>query len=261
MYDTGHQILHLYIRNPAPGPRGEQKTITRRPDRPGPPAREGPYRRVLCAHFRNRSGGGLRASVRGFRAQWRSWLLCVSEFLRELRSQPNAAIYHDVHVVRIFQVLAQKPRGYLEDLLLRGVVERLAYGLISVLFYETEVRVCFSLLVLAQLCNRPLSAGKQHWRSHTVLANLRLVHRNVGPVGDGDRRHSEIPVGGIVHLAPLVRGRDIPKDTPATLPTLRVATTTRHANVLDFLVAIRQLDHVPEEVPAVVAQASFWLAL
>src|SRR5918995_1436334 len=52
-----------------------------------------------------------------------------------------------------------------------------------------------------------------------------------------------------------------PKATPARLPTLRVATTTRHANVLDFLLAVRQLEHVPEEVPAVVAQASFWLAL
>jgi DNA-binding XRE family transcriptional regulator len=35
------------------------------------------------------------------------------------------------------------------------------------------------------------------------------------------------------------------------LPTLRVATTTRHANVLDFLVAVRQLENVPEEVPAI----------
>src|SRR5215208_7751837 len=159
---------------------------------------------------------------RGFRAQWRSWLPCVSEFLRELPSQPNAAVYHDVHVVGIFQVLAQKRRGYLEELLLRGVVERLAYGLISsVLFYETEVRVCFSLLVLAQLCNRPPSAGKQHRREHTVLANLRLVHRNVGPVGDRDRPPSEIPVGRIVHRAPLVRGLDPPKDTPA-LKVVRV---------------------------------------
>jgi hypothetical protein len=59
-----------------------------------------------------------------------------------------------------------------------------------------------------------------------------------------------------------LKGRDTPaKDTPARLPTLRVARTTGHANVLDFLVAVRQLDHVPEEVPAVVAQASFWLAL
>jgi hypothetical protein len=55
--------------------------------------------------------------------------------------------------------------------------------------------------------------------------------------------------------------RDTPKDTPARLPTLRVATTTRHANVLDFFVAVRQLENVPEEVPAVVAQASFWIAL
>src|ERR687896_645514 len=57
------------------------------------------------------------------------------------------------------------------------------------------------------------------------------------------------------------KGRDTPWDNPARLPTLRVATTTRHANVLDFLLAVRQLDHVPEEVPAVVAQASCWLAL
>src|SRR5918995_2207471 len=57
------------------------------------------------------------------------------------------------------------------------------------------------------------------------------------------------------------KGQDTPKDNPARLPTLRVATTTRHANVLDFLLAVRQLDHVPEEVPAVVAQASLWLAL
>ena len=57
------------------------------------------------------------------------------------------------------------------------------------------------------------------------------------------------------------KGRDTPKDTPARSPTLRVATTTRHANVLDFLLAVRQLEHVPEEVPAVVAQASFWLSL
>src|ERR671911_2618563 len=57
------------------------------------------------------------------------------------------------------------------------------------------------------------------------------------------------------------KGRDTPKDNPARLPTLRVATTTRHPNVLDFLLAVRQLEHVPEEVPAVVAQASLWLAL
>src|ERR671921_1766580 len=53
-------------------------------------------------------------------------------------------------------------------------------------------------------------------------------------------------------------GRDTPKDAPTRLPTLGVATSTRHANVLDFLLAVRQLHHVPEEVPAVVAQASLW---
>jgi hypothetical protein len=58
-----------------------------------------------------------------------------------------------------------------------------------------------------------------------------------------------------------IPGRDTPKDTPARIPTLRVATTTRHPDVLDFLVAVRQLENVPEEVPAVVAQASFWLVL
>src|ERR671910_681429 len=57
------------------------------------------------------------------------------------------------------------------------------------------------------------------------------------------------------------KGRDTQKDNPARSPTLRVATTTRHANVLDFLLAVRQLDHVPEEVTPVIAQASFWLAL
>jgi hypothetical protein len=57
------------------------------------------------------------------------------------------------------------------------------------------------------------------------------------------------------------KGQDTPKNAPARSPTLRVATTTWHANVLDFLVAVRQLENVPEEVPAVVAQASFWLAL
>src|ERR687897_1079602 len=201
-----------------PGPR-RAKTVTGRPDRARPPARGCPYRRVLCACRRDRSGGGFRASGRGFRAQWRSRLLCVFEFLRELPSQPNAAIYHDIHVVGSFQVLAQKRRGYLEDLLLRGVVERLAYGLISVFFYETEVSVCFSLLVLAQLCNRPPSAGKQHRRGHTVLADLHLVHRNVRPVGDGDRRHSDIPVGRIVHRILLsVLGRS-PKEPGPMIPT------------------------------------------
>src|SRR5918995_2172292 len=83
------------------------------------------------------------------------------------------------------------------------------------------------------------------------------------PTGGTHGRTTGTPILLISIRFPLKNkeGRDTPKDTPARLPTLRVATTTRHGNVLDFLVAVRQLENVPEEVPAVVAQASFWLAL
>src|SRR5918994_115870 len=51
------------------------------------------------------------------------------------------------------------------------------------------------------------------------------------------------------------KGRDTPKDTPARLPTLRVATTTRHANVLDDLAikVVLGLDNAAKEHPAVYA--------
>jgi hypothetical protein len=50
-----------------------------------------------------------------------------------------------------------------------------------------------------------------------------------------------------------VVGRDTPKDTPARLSTLRVATTTRHALVLNDLAikVVLGLDNAAKEYPAV----------
>src|SRR5215208_359727 len=51
----------------------------------------------------------------------------------------------------------------------------------------------------------------------------------------------------------MTKGRDTPKDTPARLSTLRVATTTRHALVLDDLAikVVLGLDNAAKEHPAV----------
>src|SRR5215208_2890005 len=51
----------------------------------------------------------------------------------------------------------------------------------------------------------------------------------------------------------MTKGRDTPKDTPARLSTLRVATTTRHALVLDDLAikVVLGLDNTAKEHPAV----------
>ena len=49
------------------------------------------------------------------------------------------------------------------------------------------------------------------------------------------------------------KGRNTPKDAPARLPTLGVATTTRHSLVLDDLAikVVLRLDNAAKEHPAV----------
>src|SRR5919112_169321 len=103
---------------------------------------------------------------------------------------------------------------------------------------------------------------KPVWRARARL-ECALGRSCARPTGGTHGRTTGTPILLISIRSPLKNkeGRNTPKDTPARLPTLRVATTTRHPNVLDFLLAVRQLEHVPEEVPALVAQASFWLAL
>src|SRR5918994_7431412 len=97
----------------------------------------------------------------------------------------------------------------------------------------------------------------------STCKKVAALERCARPTGGTHGRTTGTPILLISIRFPLENkeGRNTPKDTPARSPTLRVATTTRHPNVLDLLLAVRQLEHVPEEVPAVVAQATFWLAL
>src|ERR671910_3696670 len=59
------------------------------------------------------------------------------------------------------------------------------------------------------------------------------------------------------------KGRDTPKDNPARLPTLRVATTTRHALVLDDLAikVVLRLHNATKEHPAVYAGVGMIMVL